>query len=301
MSIWKKPKNYIEKKYNYIYKLTLKKDRRYFYIGKHSTNDLDDGYMGSGIKVKLLKKELGKNCFDKEILSFWKNVEDALIEEKNLVTKELIDNEFCLNTIKGGGTIDTTGLSHLVSEETRKKISEANKGRIISEKTKEKIRKSLLGKKRPKEIVEKTIKTKKEKGVLCCSEEAKRKIGDKNRGRKQSEEQKKLASIRHVGTKAVNKNGIVKYVKKEDLQMFLSNGWAIGTGKRKTNEENERNKNMVKSLWKNEDYKKNFVNKIKELVFINNGIDEKRIKKERIQEYIENGWVLGRCKIKKRK
>lgn len=301
MSIWKKPKNYIEKKYNYVYKLVLISDPRYFYIGKHSTNNLDDNYMGSGKKVLLLRKELGKNCFSKEILSFWDNVDDALLEEERIVSKELIENKFCLNTIVGGGSIDTTGLSHIVSDETKRKISKANSGRVVSDETKEKIRKSLLGRKVPLEVTEKIVKTKKELGLLKCSEETKKKIGDKNRGRKQDDKQKIAASKRHSGTIAVNKDGVVKFIKKDEFCDYKSNGWNKGTGKKMTKKRVEENKKMVSSLWSNESFRKNFSEKNKGLIFINNTIDEKKVKKTELENYLNNGWVLGRCKIKKRK
>ena len=98
-----------KRKYNYVYKLTLKEDPSVFYIGKRSTDNLEDGYMGSGKALKEYFKKYGKDCFNKEILSYWNTAEEALIEEKRLVTKDIIKNENCLNRIVGGGNFDTLG------------------------------------------------------------------------------------------------------------------------------------------------------------------------------------------------
>lgn len=41
-------KRAIFRKYHYIYKITRNQDGK-FYVGMHSTDDLDDGYFGSGL------------------------------------------------------------------------------------------------------------------------------------------------------------------------------------------------------------------------------------------------------------
>ena len=55
-----------------IYKVTNKLNSKY-YIGKHQTLDLDDGYMGSGKLIRYAVKKYGKDNkkIKKEELDFW--------------------------------------------------------------------------------------------------------------------------------------------------------------------------------------------------------------------------------------
>ena len=194
MSKWIKPKNYIEKKYNYTYKLILKSDSRYYYYGVHSSNIEPefDNYEGSGTNVKNLIKENGHGIFKREILEFFETREEALESEEKIVTEEMIADPFCLNKVKGGGTLDTSGIVY--DEETRKKMG-----------------KHVIGTKRKPESIEKMIKTRRARGTDKHSEETKEKLRKINKGRI-----------------PITLNGEFKYVKPDDLEDFQNSGWTTG-------------------------------------------------------------------------
>jgi hypothetical protein len=90
-----------EKKYHYIYKITCLKNNRY-YIGMHSTDNLEDGYMGGGKRIKNSVKKHGKDAHRKEILEFFENREDLVNREIQLVNEDLINDPMCMNLNLGG-------------------------------------------------------------------------------------------------------------------------------------------------------------------------------------------------------
>lgn len=89
------------KKYHYFYKITCSESKDYYY-GIHSTDNLNDGYYGSGSKLKRLYKEIGKDKFYKEILIFFNNRSEALEYERNIVNSELLTDPHCINVCLGG-------------------------------------------------------------------------------------------------------------------------------------------------------------------------------------------------------
>ena len=88
-------------KYHYFYKITNTVNNK-FYYGVHSTNNLNDGYMGSGSNIKKAIKKYGINCFIKEIIKFFNTSEEKYLYEKQFVNKSLLQNPLCYNIMEGG-------------------------------------------------------------------------------------------------------------------------------------------------------------------------------------------------------
>ena len=97
-----------QNKYHYFYKITNNLNG-HFYYGVHNTNDLNDGYMGSGTRLHYAYKKYGIENFTKEILKFFDTSKEAFEYEAEIVNEELINNPDCYN-IKLGGYSFTDGL-----------------------------------------------------------------------------------------------------------------------------------------------------------------------------------------------
>lgn len=104
-----------------VYKITNKKNGK-FYIGIHKTDNLDDGYMGSGKRLKRAQKRDGLEFFNKEILFDFDNYEEMVAKEKEIVIEEFLKRDDVYNLDLGGG-----GGWHFVNNdltlEERKRIS----------------------------------------------------------------------------------------------------------------------------------------------------------------------------------
>jgi hypothetical protein len=111
--------------YHYFYKITNKYNGK-FYYGVHSTEDLNDGYMGSGSMIKRLYRKYGTDCFTKEILKFFDCEEKMFEYEQQIITEELVNDPNCYNLTTGGKGYR---LGHPCPDEVRKNISEKNIGK----------------------------------------------------------------------------------------------------------------------------------------------------------------------------
>jgi hypothetical protein len=129
----------------HLYKITNKLTGDY-YVGKHNGWE-QNGYWGSGLRIKSSVEKYGKENFNYEILCYG-SPEFILKLEEKYVTLELIESdEKCLNLMVGGyGSSRTT-------KETRKKLSlvssgknNAMYGKKHTEATRQKITSALLGK-----------------------------------------------------------------------------------------------------------------------------------------------------------
>lgn len=167
-------------------------------------NSLSQHYAGKAIYNA--RKKYGIEAFDFEIL---KECED---EELNYWEKYYIEK---LNTKVPNGYNMTDGgegrSGSSVSEETRKKLSEAQKGeknnmygKNHTEETKKKISETLKGRKFSEETKKKM--SEKKKGIKR-SEETKKKLSEANKGKHLSEEtKKKLSEIRSKTVLQIDNN-----------------------------------------------------------------------------------------------
>lgn len=210
----------------YIYRITNKINGK-TYIGQHKYKKLNDKYMGSGKLIKRAIEKYGLENFKKEILVF--NVpkkEHADILEKTFIASEREKGKAEYNIADGGNggkiydVAPFKGEHH--SEEARRKMSEAKKGKpsafkgkCHSEETKRKMSEARKGRPSNRKGVhlsdeikmnmseahkghtasEETRKkmSKAQKGKHM-SEDAKRKISEANKGHAVSEETKKKIS-----------------------------------------------------------------------------------------------------------
>ena len=143
-------------KYFFIYKTTHVESGK-FYVGKHATSNIDDGYIGSGNLLLRAVRKYGRDAFKIEHLAFCGSMEELNVLEQQIVTKELVEDPMCFNLKLGGAG----GWDHCqrkgtkLSEETRRKMSESHKGKPrpkrgpMSDEEKQRRSLALRGRKKP--------------------------------------------------------------------------------------------------------------------------------------------------------
>lgn len=72
------------------------------YIGKHKTENLRDGYMGSGKRLKYAIKKYGLSAFEKKILHVFDTETEMNAKERELVTEEFCKRKDTYNICEGG-------------------------------------------------------------------------------------------------------------------------------------------------------------------------------------------------------
>ena len=90
------------RKFHYLYRITNKLNDK-FYIGIHSTDNLDDGYFGSGKYLKRSIERHGKNNHEMQILEFHESRDSLKQKEAEIVNEELLSHPLCMNLTLGGG------------------------------------------------------------------------------------------------------------------------------------------------------------------------------------------------------
>jgi hypothetical protein len=204
--------SYPQKKYHFIYK-TIDTRNGNFYIGMHSTKNLNDGYIGSGTKLKYLIHKHGKEIFNMEILEFLPNRESLIEREIEIVNSNLLLEEKCMNLKIGG----YGGFPKSANEMFLKKMQDNEfKNNFVSLKRKQYYEQLLSGKRKqnPDYFYDWNGKT--------HTDETKQKLSEVKKGTgvgiKNSQ----------YGTCWITKNNENKKIKKTEINPYLNDGWVRG-------------------------------------------------------------------------
>jgi len=106
--------------FHFLYKTYTNSGK--YYVGRHSTKNVDDGYLGSGKWVKGIKD---KTILKREILKFVDTVEELKREEKFLL-EGVIDDPLNMNFNNSAEGFAVGNLNPAHSEQERKRRRDHN-------------------------------------------------------------------------------------------------------------------------------------------------------------------------------
>jgi hypothetical protein len=175
-----------------VYKITNNINNK-VYIGVHKTNNLEDGYMGSGKYLSLSIKKYGSHNFSKEILFVYDNPVEMYQKEAELVDENFIAEGNTYNLRVGG----SGGFDYI--NQTKKNIYGKNgeNGKKYIDKANKVLRQKLKDKNFKKEYLKSISKSLKKHYV---------ENGSHWLGKKHSDRTKKIISEKNSINQKGNKN-----------------------------------------------------------------------------------------------
>lgn len=210
------------RKYHYIYKI-VRFDGKY-YIGMHSTDNLDDGYFGSGKRLRHSIKKHGKDKHQIQILAMYEDRENLRLAESRLVDQECLNDPMCMNLRLGGeGGWDHVNAS-LTSEKRLEIVTKAGFATSNRLKTDTELFEKFqsLGSTIASRAKQRGTKFGGSKPGRVHSEETKQKMSESSKGTGLG------SSNSQFGTCWINNGQTVLKIKLTELSSFLSEGWKRG-------------------------------------------------------------------------
>ena len=273
-------------RFHYFYRIVNPVNGKY-YCGIHSTDDLFDGYAGSGSILKSVYHKYGKNTCVKHIEKFFNDRSSLLSYEKMIVSEHMLKDSSCYNIILGGGgyeichTVPTTdGKSVPVEEFINSDFTHPTKGRVHINNG---VQNKLVYPQQLDEFLKsgwvkgETHKSTKGKMLVNLNGEMERFIYPWEMHDYEAMGWKKGGKSRNLGQKSfakdqiwVSKDNKQMRISEEDIDKYINEGWSRGICQSTT----------------------------KGYVRITNGSSDKNIHPENKQElewHLSNGWELGSC------
>lgn len=261
----------MNKKYHYFYKIT-NLINNHFYYGVHNTDNLEDGYIGSGKRLHIAYQKYGIENFKKEILKYFDTAKEAFEYEAEYVNEELVKDPDCYNIINGGKTgttnmvvvKDNNGNRFTVFKDDPRYIS----GELVQH-----------GKGIPNKYLKGKVATKDINGKFY--------LIDKNDEKYLSGKLKPFA-YNKVLVKDENDN--ILYVEKDDPRYISGDLKFFWNGR----QHKEETKQKIREAHQKYHYSAGEKNSQYGTCWIHNNNESIKIKKEQLEEYISNGWIKGR-------
>lgn len=192
-----------------IYKTTNTINGKY-YTGCHQTDNLDDGYLGSGKYLKHAIQKYGRTNFKFEILHSVSSKEEMFELERIIVNEELVNDLMSYN-LKLGGSGGNPGIvgafkGKIHTEETKEKIRQASLKQVTSDEKRRKL--SINSGMKNKDIAKKVSITL--TGRVCSLEHC-RKVAEAN-----------------IGKILINNGIVAKRISKDELAIYENTEWSKG-------------------------------------------------------------------------
>lgn len=129
-------RQFIEKDHYLVYETTNVVNGK-IYVGFHSTNNIDDGYIGSGKLLKRAVEKYGPQNFTRRVLFDYKDQLDAENKEAEIVDEEFVKRKDTYNISLGGNVQILYGENNgffgkTHSPEVREKLSLQKKGKPMA-------------------------------------------------------------------------------------------------------------------------------------------------------------------------
>lgn len=217
-----------------VYKTTNRANNK-IYVGTHITQDINDGYLGSGLVLKRAIVKYGESSFSKEVLYDCSCEEEMYKTERAIVNEEFIARPDTYNIMLGGGG----GFSYVNENKFNIYVGHGDMAKKNLSMGSEKVKELRDDKEWMSFWKQKISNSLKLKYTVCPhpwlgkkhSEETKKKIGEKNK-----------ISLMGNRNPSYGKSWIYNdserrtiRVPKEELALYLNKGWTKG---RKMNYDN---------------------------------------------------------------
>jgi hypothetical protein len=211
--------------YYTIYKITNKLDGK-FYVGKHQTKDLNDGYMGSGVLIRRAIEKHGVENFQKEILHVFETEAEMNEAETRLVVISEESYNLCPGGQGGFGYINSNPEKFLTEKRLKSLTRVKDRSPNLQKKWKEQLKKAQQKDSYKKNQSEAQKKRNREKGSWWVGKQHRQETLDKMKVAHQGKHSGSKNS--QYGTCWITNGSSNKKISKNDLDFWIEQGYYKG-------------------------------------------------------------------------